>query len=236
MAGSLPPPERRMTRVEVARCLGISKSSVRRLEGAALTPFRTGRGVVFDREEVEAYARSIGKPAVAAANDHLREALARAVGRAPADLEAVLIVFRAEDRIVGTASGTIGSSELIADAGSSEMLTPAADAEGTANDTIDSREAPEASAPSASEMLGGDVPDGSAGDTCDGSEREPLLFHMLRRSPMDLRSVITVMNEFARGELTLDETNALIMQVVAAAPKRLVAAYDAAHKPSPDAG
>ncbi len=56
---------------------------------------------------------------------------------------------------------------------------------------------------------------------------------MLRGSPMDLRSVMTVMNDFARGELTLAETHALIMQVVAAAPKRLVAAQDAAHEPSP---
>ncbi len=154
MTDRLPPPQRRMTRMHVARFLGISKSSVRRLEGVALTPMRTGRGVVFDREEVEAYARSIGKPPATAANDHLRDALARAVGRAPADVEAVVIVFRAEARVAGTATDTIGFGEFIADAGPSAMLTKASGADGSADDTIDSREAPEASAPGASEMLG----------------------------------------------------------------------------------
>lgn len=126
-----------MTRIQVARRLGISKTSVRRLEGRELTPYRTGRGVVFDSIEVEAYANS--RPRRAASTDTLvdeiRAVVARHHGVTPESLDATVIILTSgvsvTDRAAGTAVGTIGSPECtaadrtpecIADDHASEML------------------------------------------------------------------------------------------------------------------
>jgi hypothetical protein len=53
-----------MTRKHVAERLGVSETSVRRLEGTRLHPVHRGRFVYFDEHEVESYAseRSPGRP------------------------------------------------------------------------------------------------------------------------------------------------------------------------------
>jgi hypothetical protein len=67
-----------MTRQQVARRLGKSLATVRRLEGALLHPTRDSRGIHrFDNEEVEALAHSIERGQVSL-GPHLRAAASAA--------------------------------------------------------------------------------------------------------------------------------------------------------------